>query len=519
MESVNILSILVFTPIVGAALLAFFKPKNTAQVRHAALAISSLTFLLSLGMLWMYSTAMGQHEDGDLAARGSMQLVEFGEWLPSLGVHFHLGVDGISILLVLLTTLLSPLILLSSWKAIGDRVKEFQIAFLLLEGGMIGVFLALDLVVFYVFWEVMLVPMYLLVGIWGGERRIYAAMKFFIYTMVGSLLMLLAMLYLWWHTGTVQLIEHGIVNPETGLLEMMPGLLEVLRTNPLEPTTQVWLFAAFALSFAIKVPIFPLHTWLPDAHVEAPTAGSVVLAGVLLKMGTYGFIRLAIPLFPHGTEVFTPWMLGLSVVGIVFGACMALVQTDVKKLIAYSSVSHMGFVVIGLFVINDLGWVGGIIQMVSHGLSTGMLFLLIGIVYERRHTREISHFGGLAQVIPVFSVMFIIATLSSIGLPGLNGFVGEFMILLGAFREHQWIAIGASSGVVLGAVYMLTLAKRFLFGPLVHEENRNLADLSPRELCYLVPIVVMMFWIGLYPKPFVELIEPSVQLYVDTINK
>lgn len=500
MNGLPILSLIILTPAAGALLLSFVDRKNEALLKQGALMVSCVSLLLSLTMLSAF--------DGNV---GTYQLEESFEWVPSLGISYHLGIDGISVLLVLLTTFTMPIVLLSTWRAVSDRVKEYQIALLLLQTGMLGAFLALDLVLFYLFWEAMLIPMYLIVGIWGGRRRIHAAVKFFIYTMVGSLLMFVAILYLYKHTGTFDL----------------PEMLTRLRSEDggMDRTVQAWLFGAFALSFAIKVPIFPLHTWLPLAHVEAPTAGSVVLAGILLKMGTYGFLRFGIPLFPEAAQTFTPLICWLAVVGIIYGACMALVQNDIKKLVAYSSVSHLGFVVLGIFMfrmsngdMSSTGIVGAILQMVNHGLSTGMLFLMIGIMYERRHTRELANYGGLAKVVPVFSTFFIIATLSSIGLPGLNGFVGEFLILFGTFKVDPTLAVFASTGVVLGAVYMLTLCKRFLFGPLVHEENSSIRDLTAREVITLAPIVVLMVWIGLYPNSFTGLVEPTVQQYLELLK-
>ncbi len=498
MNGLPILTLIIFTPAVGALLLSFVDRKNESVMRQGALMISLVTLLLSLVMLTSFDKSLG-----------SYQFEEIQAWVPSLGISYHLGIDGISILLVLLTTFTMPLVFLSTWKCVTDRVKEFQICLLLLQSGMLGAFLALDLIFFYLFWEAMLIPMYFIIGIWGGQRRIYAAIKFFIYTMVGSLLMFVAMLWIYKHAGTFDL----------------PTILASLQSNPMAREEQLWLFAAFALSFAIKVPIFPLHTWLPDAHVEAPTAGSVVLAGVLLKMGTYGFLRFGMPLFPDATVVFTPWICWLALIGIVYGACMALVQNDIKKLVAYSSVSHLGYVVLGIFMYRQAngadsveGIVGAILQMVNHGLSTGMLFLLIGIIYERRHTRQLANYGGIAKVVPIYSVFFIIATLSSIGLPGLNGFVGEFLILLGVFKVEPLYAVIASTGVVLGAVYMLTLTRRFLFGPLVHEENAHIADVSAREIVYLTPIVVMMVWIGLGSKSFTDLVEPTVIQYLDLLR-
>jgi NADH-quinone oxidoreductase subunit M len=487
-----VLTLVTLTPAIGALLLSMVDRNNKALLRQASLMISFLTLLFSLLMVGNFDNSVG-----------TMQLEESHTWIESLGISYHLGVDGISILLVLLTCFTMPLVFLSTWTAIDDRVKEFHIALLLLQTGMVGAFVSLDLILFYLFYEAMLIPMYLIIGVWGGRERVYAALKFFIYTMVGSLMMFLAILYLYNHAGTFDL----------------PLLLERLRTTHLlDSNQQFWLFSAFTLSFAIKVPLFPLHTWLPDAHVQAPTAGSVVLAGVLLKMGTYGLLRFSIPLFRDAAINLTPLMCWLSVIGIIFGACMALVQNDIKKLIAYSSVSHLGFVVLACFMPNLESITGAILQMVNHGLSTGMLFLMIGIIYERRHTRELADYGGLAKVIPLFSVFFLIAVLSSIGLPGLNGFIGEFLILFGVFKVFPLWGVLASTGVVLGALYMLNMVKKFLFGPLVHPENRSVADLSPREILYLLPFVMMMVWIGLYPAPLINMVEPTLSLYVEMLK-
>ena len=508
MNGLPLLTLIVFTPLVGAILLSFVNRKNESVMRQGAFVISLVTLLLSLSMLGGFDPTDVVSPDNP--ALGKYQFEENLSWSETLGIRYHLGVDGISILLILLTTFSMPLVFLSTWKAVTDRVKEYQIALLVLQSGMLGAFVALDMVLFYLFWEAMLIPMYFIVGIWGGRDRIRAAWTFFIYTMVGSLRMFVAILY---------------VRAETGTFDL-PAVLAHLRENPLDDSVQMWLFAAFALSFAIKVPVFPLHSWLPLAHVQAPTAGSVVLAGVLLKMGTYGFIRFGIPLFPRAASEATPLICWLAVIGIIYGALVAWRQTDIKKLVAYSSVSHLGYVVLGIFLFQANGtnepyvvhgMVGSILQMVNHGLSTGMLFLLIGIIYERRHTREIDNFGGIAKVMPVYSVFFIIATLSSIGLPGLNGFVGEFPILLGAFESRPLFGVLASTGVVLGAVYMLMLCRKFLFGAVVHQENAELKDVSTREVVYLVPLVAMMVWIGMFSTNFTDLITPTVHHYLQNL--
>lgn len=480
------LSFLLIAPVVGAFALALMPRTQKHALFTMALATTLITFMASLKVFNLFQ-----------AGRGEMQLVERVPWMPTFGISYIVGIDGISLFLVLLTTLLMPIAILASW-SVKDNVKEYLICMLLLETGMLGAFVALDLFLFYVFWEVMLVPMYFLIGVWGGTRRVYAALKFVIYTMAGSLLMLVAIIYLAArHAQASQVLTFS--------------LLEIYKLD-LPLNQQFWLFSAFALSFAIKVPLFPFHTWLPDAHVEAPTAGSVILAGVLLKLGTYGFLRFAIPLFPDAALMAAPLFIALSVIGIVYGAIVAMMQTDIKKLVAYSSVSHLGFVVLGLFALNMQGIQGSIYQMVSHGLSTGALFLLVGMIYDRRHTRLIEEFGGLWKQLPIFSALLLVVTFSSIGLPGLNGFVGEFLILLGSFRVAPgWTAV-ATSGVILSAVYMLWMFRRVIFGPLNNPENQKLHDLNGREILLLTPIVILIVFMGVYPQPFLSRMQPSVDL-------
>ncbi len=478
-----LLSALVWLPTLGAAALLLLDRRDARRLRLVALAVTTVTFAVSL-LLWV----------GFDRGRAGMQFTEERAWIPAAGISYHLGVDGISLLLVLLTAFLTPLCLLSAWSQVTTRVKEFLIAMCLLETAMIGVFVALDLFLFFVFWEAMLIPMYLIIGVWGGPRRVYASVKFILYTMAGSALMLLAILALYY------------LQP-SGSASFDYGAVMQLR---MAPRLQTWLFLAFALAFAIKVPMVPFHTWLPDAHVEAPTAGSVILAGVLLKMGTYGFLRFGLPLFPDAAVRLAPVIGALALIGILYGAWVSTVQPDMKKLIAYSSVSHLGFVMLGLFTLTPQGLVGGILQMVNHGLSTGALFLLIGMIYERRHSRLIADFGGLWAVVPVFSVILLVVTFSSIGLPGLNGFVGEFLILVGAFQWSVPAAVLGTTGIVFAAVYLLWMYQRVIFGELRHAENRQLTDLNAREIWTLVPILLLIVWIGVYPKPFTAVTETAV---------
>jgi NADH-quinone oxidoreductase subunit M len=485
----HLLSIITYTPLVGALvlLLPVFRGRDEA-VRWGANIIAFVGFLVSLP-LWFWF---------DRGAAG-FQFEEKAAWIPSIGVQYYFGVDGISTLLILLTTLLGFIAVLSSWTAITDRVRQYYVFLLLLQTGMLGVFCALDLFLFYLFWEVMLVPMYFLIGIWGSARRLYAAIKFFLYTLVGSVVMLLGILALYFHSRTVPGLE------ETGTFDYTVWL-----QMGIAPELQFWVFLAFFLGFAIKVPMFPFHTWLPDAHVEAPTAGSVILAGVLLKMGTYGFIRFSLPLLPDATLDAVPWMATLAIIAIVYAALVTLVQKDMKKLIAYSSVSHLGFVMLGMFALNPLGMEGSVLQMINHGLSTGGLFLLVGLIYERRHTKAIAEFGGLAKVMPIYATFTLVIFLASMGLPTLNGFIGELMILQGAFAANRVWAYWAVLGIVLGAAYLLWLYQRVFWGKVTNPENEGLKDLNARELATLVPLVVLCFWIGLYPKPFLAFLHQPV---------
>ena len=481
-----ILTIITFLPLVGCIFVLLIDKSKTALIKLWAFLFSLINFILSLYIYFNFDSSTS-----------AFQFLINNVWIPNLGINYHLGVDGISLFLVLLTTFLSCIAILSSWSAITEKVKGYMISMLILETGMLGVFVSLDLFLFYVFWEGMLIPMYFLIGIWGGQRKIYATTKFVLFTMLGSVLMLVAILVLYFMNYKY-----------TGFYSF--NLFDMYRL-PIPGGAQLWLFLAFALAFAIKVPMFPFHTWLPDAHVEAPTAGSVILAGVLLKMGTYGFLRFCLPLFPGTFIQLTPLFSILALIGIIYGALVAMMQKDVKSLVAYSSVSHLGFVMLGIFALNMQGIEGGILQMINHGISTGALFLLVGMIYERRHTRLIEDFGGLLKVIPIFSGIFMVVTLSSIGLPGTNGFAGEFTILLGAFKFNLTYAVVATSGIILAAVYMLWMYQRVVFGKITNPENEKLKDLNWREKIILVPLILLIFWIGIYPKPIFSRMEHSVR--------
>jgi NADH-quinone oxidoreductase subunit M len=492
-----LLSLIAYIPLIGCVILLFLNKDDHKKIMYTAFGVAIVDILVSFLLLLGFDSS-----------RADMQFVEKASWIPTLGVEYHFGIDGISLLLILMTTILCAIAIASSFTAIHERVKEYYVSLLFLQAGMLGVFMSLDLFLFYIFWEIMLVPMYFLIGIWGGGRRLYSAIKFFLYTLFGSLFMLLAILALYFLNR----------NPEYGTGEFTFNLLELTKMNlPLWPF-QIWLFLAFFLGFAIKVPMFPFHTWLPDAHTDAPTAGSVLLAGVLLKMGTYGFVRFCLPLFPAATHYFVPLIAILSLVGIVYGGLVALAQKDIKRLVAYSSVSHLGFVMLGMFALNPHGITGSVLQMINHGISTGALFLIVGMIYERRHTRLIADFGGLSYQMPIFAGFFAVTMFSSIGLPGLNGFVGEFLILVGAFQSNKVYAAIALLGVILGAAYMLWLFQRMMFGALDKAENRNLLDMSRREIAYMVPLVVFMVWIGIYPKPFIRILEPAVLNIVQKVN-
>jgi len=495
----HLLSLMTFFPILGMLVVLALPKDNGNLLKGFTLLVTIITFFISLPLAF----------DDVFKTSGAMHYTEFAQWI-SIGDYFQMnynvGVDGISLWLVLLTTFIMPIAVLSTWHAVDKNIKGFMALSLLLETAMLGAFISLDLFLFYIFWELMLIPMYFMIGIWGGKNRIYAAVKFFIFTAVGSLLMLVAIIYVYYHA-----IQSGV--------EVSGFSIHDFYKLSIPSEAQTWLFLAFAFSFAIKVPMFPVHTWLPDAHTEAPTAGSVILAAILLKMGTYGYIRFAIPLFPEATQQFIPFLSLLAVIGIIYGALVAMMQDDVKKLVAYSSVSHLGFVMLGIFAMNSQGWSGGIIQMVNHGISTGALFLIVGFIYERRHTRAINEFGGLAKQMPVFATIFMIITFSSVGLPGTNGFVGEFLILMGAYEsELRWFGIFATTGVILAAVYMLWMFQRVMFGELSNPANQKLKDLSAREVALMLPLLLFVFWIGVYPNTFFDKMNPAVDQLIQQVK-
>ncbi len=505
LSNIPILSLVAYIPLLGALAIVFLVPREKAATIKALATATALVDLLVSLPLWF---AFDRGKEG-------YQFVEHASWIPSLGVNYHFGIDGISLVLLLLTTLMGVIAVVCSYTAITDRLKEYYVLLLLLQTFMIGTFCCLDFFLFYVFWEVMLVPMYFLIGVWGGERRLYAAIKFFLYTLAGSVLMLLGIIALYFLNTTGFLGYGGAGHAATFSIEKMTGVAAALPAG-----LQIWLFFAFFLGFAIKVPMFPFHTWLPDAHTEAPTAGSVILAAVLLKMGTYGFVRFSLPMFPQAVQ--TAWvsrlMVALAIIGIVYGAMVTLVQKDMKKLIAYSSVSHLGFVMLGIFTLNMAGVQGSVLQMVNHGISTGALFLLVGIVYERRHTRMIAEYGGLARQMPLYATYFLVMALSSMGLPILNGFIGEFTILQGAFARSFWWAFAAATGIVLGAAYLLWLYQRVFFGELSNPANQKLNDLTLREQLTLAPLVVLAFWIGLYPKPIFDVLRVPTEKIVAAVG-
>lgn len=495
----QLLTYLILTPLAGAFLLLFLNKEKESLIRWFGFAVSILAFLLSVFIYFRFDSL-----------NPDFQFVQKVKWIDSLNISWHTGADGLSMLLVLLTTFITSLTFLSSWSGINKKVKEFTFFMLLLEVGMLGVFTSLDLFMFYIFWEAMLIPMYFIIGIWGGERRIYASVKFFVYTMFGSLLMLVAIVWLGVYAASM-----------TGHYTF--DLVELYSISPtITHNIQRWMFLAFALSFAIKVPLFPLHTWLPDAHVEAPTAGSIILAAVLLKMGTYGLMRFCLPLFPDASIYFAPAISILAIIGIIYGALVAMVQTDMKKLVAYSSVSHLGFVVLGIFALTQESMQGAVIQMVNHGLSTGALFFLVGVIYDRTHTREISEYGGIAKIVPIYSAALMLAMLSSVGLPGLNGFIGEFLILLGAFKSpvlnSWWYTVFAASGVIFAAVYLLWMYQRVIFGEVKNPKMNKLTDMNGRETFIFASLMIFIVWIGIYPTTFLKVSDKSTAKVIQQVS-
>ncbi len=487
------LTFITFLPFIGALFLVFMPKESVAAIKQTALAVAVADFLLSLSLWTNFDNTTHK-----------MQFELNIPWIEPWGINFHIGLDGISLLLYVMTTFLTMICVIASWD-VKKHVREYMIAMLVLSTGMLGVFIALDLFMFYIFWEFQLIPMYILIGVWGGPRRVYASIKFFLFTAVGSLLMLVAILWIYLH-----------IQETTGVATA--DILYITEHLNAPLGTQKWLWMAFFLAFAIKVPMFPFHTWLPDAHVEAPTAGSVILAGVLLKMGTYGFLRFNLPFFPQASYEFVPMIAWLSIIGIIYGALVSMVQVDLKKLVAYSSVSHLGFVMLGIFALNPYGIQGALIQNINHGISTGALFLLVGIIYDRRHTRLIKEFGGLSKIMPKYAICFMIVALSSIGLPGMNGFVGEFLILLGIFQVNGLWAACATSGVILAACYILWMFQRVMFLEVKNPKNMNLKDMNVREMFTIVPLIILIFWIGLYPKPFMDTFDASVTHLVSKVN-
>ena len=477
-----ILTLTTFLPLIGALAILLIRGDEKIVARNAratALWTSLATFVVSI-FLWV----------GFDNSTADFQFVEKVAWIPSFGLNYHMGVDGISVFFVILSTFLTPLCILASWESIQNRVKEYMIAFLVLETLMVGMFCALDFILFYIFFEAVLIPMFLIIGVWGGARRVYAAFKFFLYTLTGSVLMLIAILAIYFEAETTDI----------------PTLLKTV----LDPRMQLWLWLAFFASFAVKVPMWPVHTWLPDAHVEAPTAGSVILAGVLLKMGAYGFLRFSVPMLPYATDFFTPLIYTVSIIAIIYTSLVALAQEDMKKLIAYSSVAHMGFVTLGIFSLTFQGVQGAVFQMISHGIVSGALFLCVGVIYDRIHTREIARYGGLVERMPKYAVVFMVFMLASVGLPGTSGFIGEFLILVGVFQSNTWVAALATTGIILGAAYMLYLYRRVIFGKLEKDDLKSILDLNPREIAIFVPLVIVTIWMGIWPVPFLDVMDASI---------